>query len=85
MQADWKSAEHIVEYGQSYHYVLATSYNSEGIPGVGSAVFLHCMSKDADATAGCVAIPEVYMREILMRLHKNCVLIIDYKENILKY
>ena len=85
VQADWKSAEHIVEYGQSYHYVLATSYNSEGIPGVGSAVFLHCMSKDADATAGCVAIPEVYMREILMRLHKNCVLIIDYKENILKY
>ena len=85
VQADWKSAEHIVEYGESYHYVLATSYNSERISGAGSAVFLHCMSKDAEATAGCVAIPEVYMREILMRLHKNCVLIIDYKENILKY
>ena len=42
---DWESAEHIVEYGQSYHYVLATSYNDEKIAGRGSAVFLHCMSE----------------------------------------
>ncbi len=85
VQPDWVSAEHIVEYGESYHYVLATSYNSERIPGVGSAVFLHCISKDMETTAGCVAIPEVYMKEIVMRLKERSVLIIDYKENILKY
>lgn len=82
---DWESAEHICEYGESYHYVLATSYNSQRIPGVGSAVFLHCMSEDADVTAGCIAIPEVYMREILKKVESQCVLIIDEKDNILKY
>ena len=82
---DWSSAEHIMDYGKSYHYVLATSYNSENIPGVGSAVFLHCMSDRAEATAGCVAVPEVYMREIMRRVKPECVLIIDRTENVLTY
>lgn len=82
---DWSSAEHIMDYGKSYHYVLATSYNSENIPGVGSAVFLHCMSDRAEATAGCVAVPEVYMREIMRRVKLECVLIIDRTENVLTY
>ena len=41
---DWNSAEHICEYGEAYHYVMATSYNKTGIAGVGSAIFLHCMT-----------------------------------------
>ena len=82
---DWKSAEHILQYGEAYHYVLATSYNIERIPGKGSAVFLHCIAKDSEATAGCVAVPEVYMREIMKRVESECVLIIDEVENILKY
>ena len=82
---DWESAEHICEFGESYHYVLATSYNDEGIPGAGSAVFLHCMSETAEATAGCIAIPEVYMKEIVRRAKPECVLIVDYVDNILKY
>ena len=82
---DWESAEHIVEYGQSYHYVLATSYNDEKIAGRGSAVFLHCISEDAEATAGCIAVPEVYMKEIMRRVTSSCVLIVDARENILSY
>ena len=82
---DWESAEHICEFGESYHYVLATSYNDERIPGAGSAVFLHCMSEDAEATAGCIAVPEAYMREILKRVKPECVLIVDDVDNILKY
>ena len=82
---DWKSAEHILEYGECYHYVLATSFNVEKIPGAGSAVFLHCVSDDADATAGCIAIPEVYMREIIMRVEQQCILIVDKAENISLY
>ncbi len=85
VEPDWESAEHICEYGESYHYVLAISYNSESIPGVGSAVFLHCLSEGAESTAGCVAIPEVYMREILKQLEPQCIVIIDEKDNILKY
>ena len=82
---DWDSAEHIVEYGESYHYVLATSYNSERIPGRGSAVFLHCTSEEAEYTAGCIAVPEVYMREIMKWVEPQCVLIIDSEKNILSY
>lgn len=82
---DWKSAEHICEYEQSYHYVLATSYNSECIPGAGSAVFLHCTSENGEFTAGCVAIPEVYMKKIMERVDTECVLIIDAMDQILKY
>ena len=85
VEPDWVSAEHLVEYGESYHYVLATSYNVERISGKGSAVFLHCMSEEAEATAGCVAIPEVYMREIMKWVETGCVLIIDEVENILSY
>ena len=82
---DWSSAEHILDYGESYHYVLATSYNMERIPGKGSAVFLHCTSEDAEATAGCVAVPEVYMREIMRRVKLECVLIIDREDRVLEY
>ena len=82
---DWDSAEHIVEYGESYHYVLATSYNSERIPGRGSAVFLHCTSEEAEYTAGCIAVSEVYMREIMKWVEPQCVLIIDSEKNILSY
>lgn len=82
---DWSSAEHILDYGKSYHYVLATSYNLERIPGKGSAVFLHCTSEKSAMTAGCVAVPEVYMREIMRRVTQDCVLIIDRTENVLTY
>ena len=82
---DWRSAENIYEYDESYNYVLATSYNSECIAGRGSAVFLHCASDSADATAGCVAIPEIYMKEIIMRVEPQCVIIIDRVENVLEY
>ncbi len=82
---DWQSAEHIYEYGESYHYVLATSYNSNCIPGVGSAVFLHCTSDGATATAGCIAIPESYMKEIIRNVEPECVLIIDTVDHILNY
>lgn len=82
---DWESAEHICEYGESYGYVLATSYNSERIQGRGSAVFLHCTSETAEATAGCVAIPEVYMEAIMKRVEPQCIVIIDRVEKILDY
>lgn len=85
VEKDWDSAEHICEYGEAYHYVLATSYNKSGIPGVGSAVFLHCTAEDMESTAGCVAIPEFYMQQLMKKVEPQCVLIIDTVDNILKY
>lgn len=85
VEMDWDSAEHICEYGESYHYVLATSYNRECIPGAGSAVFLHCLSEECTPTAGCIAIPEVYMRRLIEVVEPQCVLIVDEAENVLEY
>ncbi|MBR2045560.1 MAG: L,D-transpeptidase family protein [Agathobacter sp.] len=85
VEPDWKSAEHICEYEGSYYYVLAINYNSDRIPGVGSAVFLHCTSENVEATAGCIAIPDIYMREIVKRVKSQCIVIIDESRNILRY
>ena len=85
VKKDWNSAEHLCEFGESYHYVLATSYNEEGIPGKGSAIFLHCMSNESEDTAGCIAIPEVYMKKLVTEVKPQCVLIVDTKEKILDY
>lgn len=82
---NWSSAEHIVEFEDCYNYVLATSYNMEQIKGKGSAVFLHCTSRNSQATEGCIAIPEVYMREIMKHVNSQCILIIDREKNILLY
>lgn len=85
VKKDWDSAEHLVEYGEAYHYVLATNYNEGRIPGAGSAVFLHCSTAEMEYTAGCIAVPEFFMKRILEEVEPQCVLIIDEAENIMLY
>lgn len=85
VKKDWESAEHLCEYGALYNYVLAINYNEACVPGVGSAVFLHCTGERAKPTAGCVAIPEKYMKKILQTIEKDCILIIDTAETAVKY
>lgn len=85
VEMDWQSAEHICEYGQVYHYVLSISYNEDCVPGVGSAIFLHCTAERPKATDGCIAVSEEALREILQVLEKDCVLIIDTAERVCDY
>lgn len=85
VEMDWDSAEQICEFGEAYHYVLAINYNEGCIPGMGSAVFLHCTTENMESTAGCVAIPEFYMKQLVMQVEPQCVLIIDTADCILKY
>jgi len=42
-------------------------------------------AKETEATAGCIAVPEIYMKEIVKRVESQCVLIIDEMENIMMY
>ena len=79
---DWKSAEHILAEGESYHYVLATDYNIECVPGVGSAIFMHCFPTGG---AGCIAVSEEAMIEIMQIIQKDCVIIIDEASKICTY
>jgi L,D-peptidoglycan transpeptidase YkuD (ErfK/YbiS/YcfS/YnhG family) len=60
------SGEHMIEYTQCYAYGMFLDYNKENIFGKGSAIFLHCKGKKG-YTAGCVAVDEPFMLEILRR------------------
>lgn len=76
---DWNSAEKLLLSTDSYNYVLATDYNSDCVPGVGSALFMHCLPTGG---AGCIAIPEADMKYLVQNVTEDCVLYIDYEENI---
>lgn len=80
---DWSSAEHLIESPTAYAYAVAIDYNTECIPGEGSAFFLHCsMGK---ATAGCVTVPKEDMEYILIHLKEDCLIIIDEEANMEHY
>ena len=75
-------SEHIVDYEYQYQYCLNISFNEDGTPGRGSAIFLHCLGPEKPYTGGCVAIPENIMKQVMQRVKPDCVVIIDLMENI---
>ena len=75
-------SEHIVDYEYQYQYCLNISFNEEGTPGRGSAIFLHCFGPAKPYTGGCVAVPENIMRMIMQLVSPECVVIIDTFENL---
>ena len=77
---DWRSAEHIVEMGAAYNYVLVTDYNKAGMPGIGSGIFLHC--EEGKPTAGCIAVPEPAMKEIMKKMQTDCRLVCERGNSI---
>ena len=58
--------EHMIKYVPSYNYGLPTTYNPNNIRGLGSAIFFHCTS-ESPSTAGCVAVTEDFMVQILQK------------------
>ena len=60
-----KGDEILINYTGFYNYCLFIDYNAAGVPGKGSCIFLHCIGTRS-YTAGCVAIPEEIMREVLI-------------------
>ena len=77
-----ENSEHIVEYEYRYQYCLNISFNADGTPGKGSAIFLHCFGPTKPYTGGCVAVPEYTMQAVLKRVQKDCVVVIDTLENM---
>lgn len=64
-EINWNSAEHLIDYANSYHYAVVVNYNCDPvIPGAGSAIFLHCTA-GSSSTAGCIAVPDSQMFDIL--------------------
>ena len=79
---DWDSAEHIAGVKSSYNYVLALNYNVDCVPGVGSAIFMHCTPTGG---AGCIAVPEEMMVEIMQNVQDGCLVVIDSVEGVKGY
>ena len=75
-------SEHIVDYEYQYQYCLNISFNEDGTPGRGSAIFLHCFGPQKPFTGGCVAVPENIMRMIMQQVSPECVVIIDTFESL---
>ena len=75
-------SEHIVDYQFEYQYCLNISFNEDGTPGRGSAIFLHCLGPQKPWTGGCVAVPENIMKLIMQNVHEDCVVIIDTLDNL---
>ena len=75
-------SEHIIDYEYQYQYCLNISFNEEGTPGRGSAIFLHCLGPQKPYTGGCVAIPENIMKQVMENVSKDCVVVIDTVDNL---
>ena len=75
-------SEHIVDYEYEYQYCMNISFNEEGTPGRGSAIFLHCFGQQTPFTGGCVAIPENLMKLVMQSVQEDCVVVIDTLENM---
>lgn len=75
-------SEHIVDYEFQYQYCLNISFNEEGTPGRGSAIFLHCFGPAKPWTGGCVAVPENIMKLIMQNVREDCIVVIDTLENL---
>ena len=77
-----EDSEHILDYTYQYQYCLNISYNAEGTPGLGSAIFLHCTGDRKPYTGGCVAIPMAQMYFVMRHVSPDCVVVIDTLENL---
>lgn len=81
-ELDTADSEHIVDYDPHYTYAMNISYNEDGTPGKGSAIFLHCFGPFKPYTGGCVAIPVEQMRFVMQTVRPDCVVLIDSLKNI---
>lgn len=75
-------SEHIVDYDPTYTYCMNISYNENGTPGLGSAIFLHCFGPCKPYTGGCVAIPLEKMRFVMQHVRPDCVVVIDFLQKL---
>jgi L,D-peptidoglycan transpeptidase YkuD (ErfK/YbiS/YcfS/YnhG family) len=57
------ASENLYRAGAVYDYAAVIGYNLDGVPGAGSAFFVHV--SNGSATAGCVAVSRTTMVQLL--------------------
>ncbi|MDC2864382.1 GW domain-containing glycosaminoglycan-binding protein [Bacillus sp. BP-3] len=80
-----RSDEHLIDYPAQYKYGIVINYNTENIQkGAGSGFFLHV--SNGKPTAGCVAIPENQMYELMKRIKQGaCIINVNNEQEIKNY
>jgi zinc D-Ala-D-Ala dipeptidase len=62
---DWKSSERMRRDDDQYRWGVVVDHNAEGEPGCGSCIFLHIWEAPGKGTAGCAAMEEGNMQDVL--------------------
>lgn len=68
-KVDWKSYEKMKRNDDLYKWLIVIKHNPGNTPGAGSLIFLHLWKNENSGTAGCTAIAEENMLEILKWLN----------------
>ncbi len=72
---DWDTSEHLTDEPAAYGYAIAIDYNTECIPGKGSAFAFHC--ETGGPTAGCVSAPKEDVLFVLQHINTHCEIVIQ--------
>lgn len=64
-KVDWKSSEQMLRADNLYKWGVVVAHNPAAIPGAGSCIFLHMWKNSRSATAGCTAMPEADLINLL--------------------
>src|SRR2546423_158596 len=57
-RVDWRSSEQMLRADNLYKWGVFVAHNPPAAPGAGSCIFLHVWRNSSAATAGCTAMPE---------------------------
>ena len=75
VERDWNSSEHMRSI-EIYRWGVVVPYNMQNTkPGAGSCIFLHIVPPSGNGTAGCTAMPEANIEEIVHWIGKGAVLV----------
>jgi len=67
-KVDWHSSEQMLRADNLYKWGVVVGHNSRATPGAGSCIFLHIWKDSRSATAGCTAMPEENLVNLLQWL-----------------
>lgn len=68
-RVDWRTSEQMLRNDDLYKWGIFVEHNRDARPRAGSCIFLHVWKGPAAATAGCTAMPEKELVELLRWLH----------------
>jgi L,D-peptidoglycan transpeptidase YkuD (ErfK/YbiS/YcfS/YnhG family) len=64
-KVDWRTSEQMLRSDVLYKWGVVVAHNSANTPGAGSCIFLHVWKNSSSATAGCTAMPEQNLVDLL--------------------